>query len=95
MYLADSLSDVYSTMPTYDLNDPTDLDIMRGQFNMYTADDWEEYIELAEERAIGYKNINMLKTAQRKAGIAKYLSPKVINWILSIVDRLDSDDEEE
>jgi len=95
LYLADSLSDVYSTMPTYDLNDPTDLDIMRGQFNMYTADDWEEYIELAEERAIGYKNINMLKTAQRKAGIAKYLSPKVINWILSIVDRLDSDDEEE
>lgn len=82
-------------MPTYDLNDPTDLDIMRGQFNMYTADDWEEYIELAEERGIGYKNINMLKTAQRKAGIAKYLSPKVINWILSIVDRLDSDDEEE
>lgn len=82
-------------MPTYDLNDPTDLDIMRGQFNMYTADDWEEYIELAEERGIGYKNINMLKTAQRKAGIAKYLSPKVINWILSIVERLDSDDEEE
>ena len=30
-------------MPEYDLNDPTDLDIMRGQFNMYTADDWEEY----------------------------------------------------
>lgn len=82
-------------MPTYDLNDPTDLDIMRGQFNMYTADDWEEYIELAEERGIGYKNINMLKTAQRKAGIAKYVSPKVINWILSIVERLDSDDEEE
>lgn len=81
-------------MPTYDLNDPTDLDIMRAQFNMYTADDWEEYIEEAEERGIGYKNINMLKTAQRKAGIAKYLSPKVINWILSIVERLDSDEEE-
>lgn len=84
-------------MPQYDLNDPTDLDIMRGQFNMYTADDWEEYIEVAEERNIGYKNINILKTAQRKAGIAKYLSPKVINWVLSLVDRLDSeeDDEEE
>lgn len=82
-------------MPEYDLNDPTDLDIMRGQFNMYTADDWEEYIELAEERKIGYKNVNILKSAQRKAGIAKYLSAKVINWVLNLVDQLDSYDEDE
>jgi len=81
-------------MAEYDLNDPTDLDIMRGQFNMYSADDWEEYIELAESNNLSYKNINILKTAQRKAGIAKYLSPKVILWILSLVDQLDSDEEE-
>lgn len=82
-------------MPTYDINDPTDLDIIRGQFNMISADEWDEYIELAEEQSIGYKNVNILKTAQRKAGIAKYLSPKVLVWILSLVDRLDSEDEEE
>lgn len=81
-------------MPNYDLQDPTDLDIIKGQFNMYTADDWQEYIDLAEEKAIGFKNINILKTAQRKAGIAKYLSPKVIVWVLSLVDQLDSDEEE-
>jgi len=82
-------------MPDYDLNDPTDLDILRGQFNMISADEWEEYIEIAEERQIGYKNINILKTAQRKAGIAKYLSPKVINWMLSLVEQLDTEDDEE
>ena len=82
-------------MPTYDINDPTDLDIIRGQFNMISADEWEEYIEIAEERNIGYKNINILKTALRKAGIAKYLSPKVLVWMLSLVDRLDGEDEEE
>ena len=82
-------------MPTYDINDPTDLDIMRGHFNMISADEWDEYIEIAEERNLGYKNINILKTAQRKAGIAKYLSPKVLVWMLSLVERLDSDDEEE
>jgi len=81
-------------MPKYDLQDPTDLDIMRGQFNMYTADDWQEYIDEAEERQIGYKNINILKTAQRKAGIAKFLSPKVVNWVLSLVDQLDVEEEE-
>lgn len=80
-------------MAEYDLNDPTDVDIMKGQFNMYSADEWEEYIQIAEERNIGYKNINILKTAQRKAGIAKYLSPKVIKWVLSLVDRLDEEEE--
>jgi len=84
-----------SFMPNYDLNDPTDLDILRGQFNMISADEWEEYIEVAEERQIGYKNVNILKTAQRKAGIAKYLSPKVINWVLSLVERLDLEEDEE
>lgn len=81
-------------MSKYDLNDPTDLDIMRGQFNMYSADDWQEYIEIAAERELGYKNQNILKTAQRKAGIAKFLSPKVIHWVLSLVDQLDMEEEE-
>jgi len=81
-------------MPIYDINDPTDLDIIRGQFNMYTADDWQEYIDEAEARAIGFKNVNILKSAQRKAGIAKYLSPRVLQWVMSLVDQLDSDEEE-
>lgn len=81
-------------MPELDINDPTDLDILRGQFNMLSADEWEEYIVEAEARNIGYKNIKILKSAQRKAGIAKYLSPKVLQWIMSIVDRLDSEEEE-
>lgn len=82
-------------MPELDINDPTDLDILRGQFNMLSADEWEEYIVEAEARNLGYKNINILKSAQRKAGIAKYLSPKVLQWIMSLVDRLDYDEEEE
>ncbi len=83
-------------MTKYDINDPTDLDIMRGQFDMITHDEWEEYIELAKEQNIGYKNINIIKSASRKAGISKYLSPKVINWVLSLVDRIEEGlDEEE
>jgi len=81
-------------MSEYDLNDPTDVDILRGQFNMYSADDWQEYIEVAEERNLGYKNLNILKTAQRKAGLAKFLSPKVLVWIMSLTESLDSEEEE-
>ncbi len=82
-------------MPEYDINDPTDLDILKGQFDMNTADDWQEYIEQAEAMGMGYKNINILKTAQRKAGISKYLSPKVIAWVMNLVDKIESHDDDE
>ncbi len=82
-------------MAKYDINDPTDLDIMRGQFDMISREEWEEYIEEAEALKLGYKNINILKTAARKAGISKYLSPKVISWVLSVVDQIEESFEEE
>ncbi len=82
-------------MAKYDINDPTDLDIMRGQFDMISHEEWEEYIELATEQNLGYKNINILKSAIRKAGMSKYLSPKVISWVLSLVDRLEESFEED
>lgn len=81
-------------MNEYDINDPTDLDILRGKFNMITADEWDEYIEVAEERRIGYKNVKILQNALRKAGMAKFLSAKVLLWVMSLVDRLDYDEEE-
>lgn len=79
-------------MPKYDINDPTDLDIMRGQFNMITHEEWDYYIEKAEEKKMGYKNVKILKSASKKTGIAKYLSPKVLNWVLDLVDRIEEDD---
>jgi exodeoxyribonuclease V alpha subunit len=82
-------------MPTYDLQDPTDIDILRANFDIISRSEWDEYIALAEERNIGYKNINILKTAERKAGISKFLSPKVILWVMNLVERLDADEEEE
>jgi len=83
-------------MDKYDINDPTDLDIMRGQFDMISHEEWDEYIELAEEKNIGYKRINVLKSSRKKAGISKFLSPKVVHWVLSIIDQLEEMlDEEE
>ncbi len=78
----------------YDINDPTDLDIMRSDFDYITADEWEAYLKYAEGMNMGYKNLNALKSAQRKAGISKYLSPKMIRWCLSIVDKVEAAKEE-
>ena len=78
-------------MPTYDINDPTDLDIMRARFDMITHEEWEAYIAMAEKQKIGYSNVKILQSALRKTGIGKYLSPKVLNWVLDLTERLDGE----
>lgn len=78
-------------MPKYDINDPTDVDIMRANFDMITHREWDHYLARALEKNMSNKNINILQTAARKAGISKYLSPKVIKWVLELVDELDED----
>jgi len=82
-------------MSKLDINDPTDLDILKGQFDMVSREEWEEYVEQAESLNYNYKNVNILKTAARKAGISKYLSPKVISWVMSLVDQLDGEDDDD
>jgi len=82
-------------MPKYDINDPTDLDIIRAQFDMISHEEWEEYIELAEEQKLGYKNINILKSASRKAGISKYLSPKVLQWVFNLIEKIEEEEYED
>jgi hypothetical protein len=79
-------------MTKYDINDPTDLDILRGQFDMISHEEWEEYIELATEKNFGSKKLNVLKSASRKAGISKYLSAKMIGWVMALIDQLDEED---
>lgn len=82
-------------MPKYDINDPTDLDIIRAQFDMISHEEWEEYIEIAEEKKLGYKNINILKSASRKAGISKYLSPKVLQWVFNVIEKVEEEEYED
>lgn len=86
---------IQTTMPKYDINNHTHLEIMSAEFDMYSHDDWDEYVELAEKRNMHYKSINVLRSAGKKAGLSKYLSPKVINWVLELVDELDEDPKEE
>ena len=82
-------------MAEFDLQSPYDLAIMNSEFDMLSADDWEEYIEHAERLNMSYKNKNALKSAQKKAGISKYVSPKMIRWVLSLVEEIDAKLEEE
>lgn len=82
-------------MDKYDINDPTDIDIMRAEFDGYTADDWDDYIEDAGTLSLGRKDLSMLRTALRKAQMGKYLSVKQIFYILKVVDKIDTMMEED
>lgn len=82
-------------MPKYDLQDPTDLAIMQNDFDCYSHEDWDEYIQWAEDENMSYKSVNALKSAQKKAGMSKFLSAKMINWILNIVETLEAKNENE
>ena len=79
----------------YDINDPTDVDIMRAKFDIISNNDWDQYIEMATEKDMGYKNINILTSSSKKAGISKYMSAKLLVWVLRLVDELDESMEED
>lgn len=81
-------------MAEYDLQNPNDISIMHAEFDMISEDEWDYYIELAEEHNMGYKNIKALKSALKKAGISKYFNDKMIRWVLSLVEELDAKVEE-
>jgi hypothetical protein len=67
---------------------------MRGTFDSYSSSDWDNYIQQATDKGMGYKNLNALNTAQKKTGLSKFLSPKMIQWVLNLVEELDAEEEE-
>ncbi|MBZ9628160.1 AAA family ATPase [Psychroflexus sp. CAK1W] len=82
-------------MANYDINDPYDLDIMRADFDAYSVEEWDEYIELAKEKKLGFKNIGALMDAKKKAGISKYFGDRMIRWVLNLVEQLDQSAEDD
>lgn len=78
-------------MAEYDINNHTHLEIISNLFDMNSVDDWEEYADEAEKRDMSYKSVNVLRSAAKRAGMSKYMSPKVMVWALSLADQLDED----
>ena len=81
-------------MTEYDLSDPYDIDLMRFRFDEISEEEWDEYIEKATAKKMGYKNINALKSALKKARVSKFFNDKMIRWALSLVEQLEEEDNE-
>ena len=80
-------------MSNYDINNPSDIGIMEHDFSCIKAEEWEAFIEFAQlpehKHTFSFKNIGMLRTALKKVGMAKFLSPKQLKIILSIVEKIE------
>ncbi|MEO6671013.1 MAG: AAA family ATPase [Ferruginibacter sp.] len=83
-------------MAKYDFNDHNDIEFIKADFDCYSADDWEKYLELAKAKKFDFKSIGVLMKAIKMARISKFLSPREMAFMLSLVESLDemlADDE--
>ncbi len=76
----------------YDLSDPTDLDVLKSDFEMYDADEWQEMIDYTlqegNKRLLSYDERGILMQARKKALYNNYPSAKQMVWALKIADKI-------
>ena len=77
----------------YDLSDPTDLDVLKSDFEMYDADEWQEMIDYTlqdgNKRLLSYDERGILMQARKKALYNNYPSAKQMVWALKIADKIE------
>lgn len=82
----------------FDLSDPTDLAMLNAEFESYTPEDWQEYIDYTlqpgNKRKISYDERGCLMTMRKKALYGGYPSPRQILWALKIIDKIEEKKEE-
>lgn len=77
----------------YNLQDPTDVDVLRYNFECISADEWQAYIDFASHdqywRAFTKADKDCLYNMQRNAGRTKKLSDKQIKWGVGLAEKID------
>lgn len=80
-------------MATYDINSHYDISIMEHEFNYFSSDEWQDYIEFAklpeQKKSFSFTDVGLLIQASRCAGRGNKLSPKQLMIILSLVERIE------
>ena len=77
----------------YDLSDPTDLDLLKSDFEVFSADDWQEMIDYSllpeNKKLLSYDEWGCLMAARKKALYKAYPSYKQMVWALKIADKVE------
>lgn len=77
----------------YDLSDPTDLDLLKSDFEMYSADDWQKMIDYSLEegnkKLLNYDERGILMQARKRALYNSHPSSKQMVWALKIAEKVE------
>lgn len=78
----------------YDLSDPTDLEMLKSDFEIYSADEWQEFIDFSlqdgNKRKLSYEERGCLMTARKKASYNNHPTSKQMVWALKIADKIET-----
>jgi exodeoxyribonuclease V alpha subunit len=78
----------------YNLQDPTDLEILKSDFEFFSADEWQEMIEYtmiaAHKRKFSYDERGILMQARKKALYKGYPTAKQMLWALKVADKIEA-----
>lgn len=77
----------------YDLSDPTDLEVLKSDFEMYSADDWQKMIDYSLEDGnkslLNYDERGVLMQARKKALYNNHPSSRQMVWALKVADKVE------
>lgn len=77
----------------YDLSDPTDLDVLKSDFEMYSADEWQKMIDYSlqdgNKKLLTYDERGVLMQARKKAVYNNYPTSKQMVWALKVADKVE------
>ena len=73
-------------MPNYNLQDPYDIDRLRGEFNAFSEKELEEYIEFAKSHKIGFDKVGVLIQARKNGKSLRKFSDAQRAFVLNIID---------
>lgn len=77
----------------YDLNDPTDLDIMRAHYERISEKEWQKYIDFASlpenKRALTFEERGCLMRMAKQAGQYRKPADKDIRWGLDLAEKIE------
>ncbi|MEQ8703608.1 MAG: hypothetical protein RIC19_06800 [Phaeodactylibacter sp.] len=82
----------------YDLSDPTDLDVLKSDFEMYNADEWQKMIDYTlqdgNKGLLTYDERGVLMQARKKALYNSHPSSKQMVWALKVADKIEEHQKE-
>ena len=77
----------------YDLSDPTDLEVLKSDFEFYSADEWQKFIDWSllpeNKKNFSYEERGCLMAARKKALYNSHPSSKQMVLAVKIADKIE------